>query len=254
MTKVSFASAILLASIIGTTAVATTAHAQDFIPGVQPATYDSHGVITFQASTTTNPIIDPEIPTNPITVTPVDPELPPNPGTAGPLTIDFASTFQFGTQAITSQTMNYQAAAQPTSAGDRSNFVQVTDNRGTLAGWDLKAKATDFTVSGTTNPTGTGQTLKGAVITLGDLHHVSASDASQDAVVSAGGALTPGADLAIMNAVNGAGAGTHVATFGTNATDTLPAVTLNVPGATTKLAAKYVSTITWTLSELPVAP
>lgn len=55
----------------------------------------------------------------------------PNPGTAGPLSIDFASSFQFGNQKITSETMDYYAKLQEfTSSLAGPNYVQVTDKRG----------------------------------------------------------------------------------------------------------------------------
>ena len=71
--------------------------------------YTSNGAITFEPDT------DPTKPVNPTNpdekVEPEDPTDPtgPKPGTAGPLSIDYASSFQFGAQKITSDTKDYYA-------------------------------------------------------------------------------------------------------------------------------------------------
>lgn len=86
---------ILFSTLVGT----STVFAAD-----ETASYETNGVIAFEADTDpTNPV-DPTDPTSP--VEPVDPTDPngPNPGTNGPLSIDFASSFQFGKQKITTVT------------------------------------------------------------------------------------------------------------------------------------------------------
>ena len=105
---------------------------------VNAATYTSNGAITFEADPNPTKPVDPTDPEKP--VDPVDPTDPdgPNPGTAGPLSIDFASSFQFGNQLITSETKDYYAQLQEFAAGAAGpNYVQVTDKRGTQEGWSL---------------------------------------------------------------------------------------------------------------------
>lgn len=62
------------------------------------AEYTSNGAIIFETDNDLTKPVDPTDPEKP--VDPVDPTDPmgPNPGTAGPLSIDFASSFQFGNQ------------------------------------------------------------------------------------------------------------------------------------------------------------
>ena len=116
----------------------------------------------------------------------VDPEGP-KPCTDGPLSIDYASNFNFGTQEITSADKTYFAAATTlTDKTTRPNWVQVTDNRGTLAGWSLSLQASEFT----NGKTGTGSVLSGATLKLENGHIVSASDAAADQSV-ASVTLTP---------------------------------------------------------------
>jgi hypothetical protein len=210
-------------------------------------TYDSTGSITYTPSTDPTDPVNPTDPTQPTSPQNPDGTLP-NPGTAGPLSIDFASSFDFGTQKITSSDMSYTAAAQKFADGTTGpNYVQVTDNRGTLSGWSLSVtQNAQFSTGGT----GTGSTLDGAQMMLTKAKIVSASatpaDISQGSTI-----LTPGTQSGIiLGATNGNGAGTNLLDFGDASTaDT--AVVLGVPGATTKLSQAYTTDLTWTLSDTP---
>lgn len=248
MSKLKRSSAVIIAAVLAGTAVPVIASAD--------TTYGSTGTITYTPSTAVTPPVDPQdptVPVTPVTPNPTDPSNPgtPNPGTAGPLSIDFASSFDFGQQEITSVDKVYDAAAQSLSDGStRTNYVQVTDNRGTLAGWSLNVEATDFTNGGT----GAGSTLTGAQITLGDAQIASASSTPAD-VYSASTVLTPNvASATILGATAGNGAGTSLLDFGgTDGANKATAVTLSVPGSTTKLAGAYTSNLTWTLSDVPAS-
>ncbi|MFC4652285.1 WxL domain-containing protein [Lactococcus nasutitermitis] len=230
---------------LGLLAASTTAT----IANADGATYNSTGTITYQASTAVTPPVDPSDPTTP--VTPTNPDgsdlTPDQAGTAGPLSIDFASSFDFGTQDITSSNMTYYAAAQKLSDGStRDNYVQVTDNRGTLTGWSLSVEQGDFETSA-------GDVLKGAQITLGDGAIASASETPAD-VSAATTTLTPGtASGTILGATDGNGAGTNLLNFGDadGTTNSDTAVSLFVPGSSTKLAQTYTADLTWTLSDTP---
>ncbi len=104
---------------------------------------ESNAVVNFIENTTPTKPVDPENPNPGKPVGPIDPTKPggPNPGTQGPLSIDFASSLQFGTSKITTTDEVYSAYAQEVVSDGVSSFrpqyVQVTDNRGTDAGWKL---------------------------------------------------------------------------------------------------------------------
>lgn len=240
MKSIKFASAALLA-------MATFNAFAPLVASADEATYDSTGTITYTPSTDpTNPV-DPTDPTQPASPENPDGTLP-NPGTAGPLSIDFASSFDFGTQKITSSDMTYTAAAQKFADGTTGpNYVQVTDNRGTLAGWSLSVTQN---AQFSTGSTGTGSELDGSQMILSKGHIVSASAAPADKYAAIT-ALTPGVQSAtILGATNDNGAGTNLLDFG-DASNADTAVSLTVPGATTKLSQAYTTDLTWTLSDTP---
>jgi len=123
--------ALLFSSILGVTSV----HADDT---TEPANYTSNGVITFEPDKDPTKPVDPTDPTKP--VDPVDPTKPdgPDDGTEGPLSIDYASSFNFGTQKIITTDKDYYADIQTFKDGTTGpNYVQVTDKRGSQAGWNL---------------------------------------------------------------------------------------------------------------------
>jgi hypothetical protein len=212
--------------------------------------YDSNGVITFTPNTDiTNPV-DPVDPTNP--VTPVDPTDPtgPKPGTAGPLSIDYASSLDFGTQKITSKDEIYKAKAQKYLDKDNNektgpNFVQVTDNRGTEAGWTLQMK------QNSQFKTTDAEELTGAVITFKNGNVVTASDSAKPTGQATIVADPSGALKNVMAAKDGQGAGTYLLDWGTDAATAAESIELSVPGSTTKYAKKYSTTFTWVLTDTP---
>ena len=85
--------------------------------------------------------VDPENPDPEKPVKPIDPTDPegPNPGTQGPLSIDYASSFDFGKNRISNKDQVYFARAQQYQENQKEtpNFVQISDNRGTNSGWSL---------------------------------------------------------------------------------------------------------------------
>ncbi|RAN86468.1 cell surface protein [Bacillus sp. SRB_28] len=210
--------------------------------------YKSNAIIEFEPSTDPTKPVDPTDPGTP--VGPVDPTNPegPNPGTNGPLSIDYASSLDFGKQKITSTDQVYKAAAQKfTDRGDGPNYVQVTDNRGTETGWSLQVKQDGQFKSDS------GKELTGAEITFnnGVVNTVSASP--KPSVVQSSFSLTPegnGVAENIMSAKAGEGAGTYVLAFGDDAT-AAESIELSVPGKTTKYAEKYSTSLTWTLTDVP---
>lgn len=257
---------------------ASTLAAMTFVPMVGFAaettpsnaiTYDSKGTVEFVAPTTDNKPLNPTTPDPKPPVNPKNPDgTPSNPGTKGPLTLDFASSFDFGKQEITSVDKTYNASAQMLGDGKYvPDYAQITDNRGTFAGWTLSVKETDaFHTSGNVD-------LKATQIKFTDLNHATTNTLKTDVSMPKDFTLNPaGASVNIMsgakadaNKTNGT-SGTHIIRFGNDnslkADDTQangekrantvdPSVTLAVPGASDKMAQKYTTTLQWTLGETP---
>lgn len=221
----------------------------------------SESNVDFIPSTDSTQPIDPTNPTNP---NPEKPE-PIKPGTDGPLSIDFASDFDFGTQEITTEDKVYTAKAQSYIESDKQtpNFVQVTDKRGTNAGWSLNLKQDhQFQNEQTQNKELIGAQLR---FKAGEL-------------VSSGKGIKPTAHDAVLDSENGSyhkivtaakseGSGTWASMFGgsdglgdvdvtgddgqmtTEKRD--EGVTLFVPGATQKDAVEYKTTLNWQLTNEP---
>lgn len=208
---------------------------------------ESTGKISFKADDSKKPTVDPE---NPDPEKPIDPEKP-NPGTNGPLSIDYASQFDFGEQVITTKDMTYNATLDKKKETDGTltdmpNFVQVTDTRGTLEGWTLGVKQdAQLTADGTTELTGAEMSFKKAeVASIVDV-------AYKPGTVKNTLTLVPGVLENVVDAGEGQGAGTWVYRFGENVENGKDAVQLEVPGKTVKLVKEYSTKLTWTLSAKP---
>lgn len=200
---------------------------------------------------------DPTDPTDPENPDPGKPDPDPNPGgTAGPLSLDFVSQFEFNQQKISSETATYYANPQKWSGGnatEKPNFVQVTDNRGTFAGWNLRVKQEKQFNNGGSDLTQPGAELKGAKLTFSNaaLDSIVPSEFAPDAPKSF--VLTPGAEDTLVTAAQNKGMGTWVYRFGDD-TNKDKSVALEVPGGTPKLATSYTTTLTWSLAALPTNP
>lgn len=208
--------------------------------------YTSNGAITFEPDT------DPTKPVNPTNpdekVEPEDPTDPtgPKPGTAGPLSIDYASSFQFGAQKITSDTKDYYAQIQTFKDGTTGpNYVQVTDKRGTQEGWTLSA------VQNGQFKTAQNEELVGAALSIANAGVTSIVDVAYAPTPTAAHTFVPGTEVELVKAEDGKGMGTWVYRFGKDATEGATAVKLNVPGKAIKLAKEYRTTLTWTLKSVP---
>lgn len=224
--------------------------------------YKSNGVIEYVPSTDPTDPVDPTDPEKP--VDPTDPTNPegPNPGTNGPLSIDFASSFYFGKQKITSQNETYHADAQsyqilgadgkPTGDVKKGpNYVQITDNRGTETGWTLKVKQDGQFLSEGKHAEDKQAELTGAQLVLNN-GHVVTNSASAKPTGTAKITLDPtGAEADVMVAKDKEGAGTYLLDWGTDEATGGQSVDLTVPGSTTKYAEKYATKLVWTLTDVP---
>lgn len=223
---------------------------------------NSNAQVTFTVDDSSKSPLDPSNPTNddstqnPISPTDSVTGKEPNSGTKGPLTIDFASSFNFGSHVMSSANKTYYASAQNYSQKDDSvltdttgpNFVQVTDVRsGTIAGWSLKVKQTgDFINSSDKS------TLPGAQITINN-GNVLNGNGTQNTISDSGNTKIniSTADSNVMGAKAGEGYGTWLYRMGTKDTAG-SSVSLTVPGGISKTAGSYTTNLVWTLSDTAV--
>ncbi|CAM4198319.1 WxL domain-containing protein [Listeria booriae] len=223
LTKVITVGAITVATLFG---ASTFAHAD---------TTTSTGKIKIEADDSAVTPLNPTNPDNPVPATP-DPADPDNTGTGntGALTIDFLSNIDFGTQKVSGQSEKYYAE-------NKNPYIQVTDKRGTGAGWTLTATATDFKDG--------SKTLKGAEMSLTDGEVRTQSD-NQSAAPTTSDVTLNGSSQAVLSAEANAGMGTWLDVYpGTQGNN--ENVVLYVPAG--NLAGDYSSAITWTLEDSPSA-
>lgn len=211
--------------------------------------YTTKGMITF---TPNEEITDPLNPSDPLQpIQPVDPIDPngPNPGTGGALSIDYASSLDFGAQKITTQDKIYLAKVQKyqtTTSEEKQgpNYIQVSDKRGSQAGWRLQVKqAEQF-------KTEEGESLSGAQVTFknGRIATIAESvppTASTSVVIQPNNMLKD-----VLVAEKNTGAGTFLVAWGDEQT-AAESIELFVPGSATKLAKAYTTTFTWCLTDAP---
>lgn len=194
----------------------------------------SSATVTFTAGTEPSSPVDPDDPSKPLD--------PPGQGTgeAGPLSIDYVPNITFGSQAISASQKVYNAT-------ELKPFVQVTDIRGTGAGWNVIAKATAFN-------DGTSDSLKGSTISFIGGYAISANSSAAKPTPSTPVVLTTdNTESTVLVASENSGLGTWVDRwYPTETTATSnDNVTLTVP-AGTATAKTHTSTITWTLADAPI--
>lgn len=196
--------------------------------------------------------LDPLLPDPTKPVVPVDPTDPAGPpvGTGGSLSLDFASSFQFGNQAISTKDKTYYALAQEYTDFDGTkkkgpNYVQVTDVRGTAAGWELSVKQNGQF------QTAEAQELKGAELIFNQGAMISNLSNTYAPSVNTTFDLPLDAEINVATANTDKGIGTWLYRFGTNETTGAQAIQLKVPGKSVKYAKKYQTSLTWTLKDVP---
>ena len=213
---------------------------------ILPITAVAAEAIIFETDNDLTKPVDPTDPEKP--VDPVDPTDPmgPNPGTAGPLSIDFASSFQFGNQKITSETMDYYAKLQEfISSLAGPNYVQVTDKRGTQEGWSLSV------IQNGQFKTAQSEVLAGASLSISSGTAISVTDKQYAPTVVENHTFVPNSEMNLVNVPAGKGMGTWIYRFGADASEGAAAVKLNIPGRSVKLAKEYRTTLTWYLKNVP---
>lgn len=138
---------------------------------------------------------------------------------------------------------------------NKPNWVQVTDKRGTNAGWKLQVQqgAQFFTIKD-----GVYKELKGAQITINNGtvatktdNKATAPTTSNKIVLIPGEKNYPGPAQDVMIAQKNQGMGTWVDSFG-SATTGDKSISLTVPGVSEKIkGAKYLTELTWLLNDIP---
>lgn len=227
--------------------------------------YHSNGQIEFVPDENGTDPIDPNDPSDPGEHNPIDPTDPngePEPGTDGPLSIDYASSVNFGQNKITNKDMTYYAEPQffANEEGNidensaRPNYVQVSDKRGNNAGWSLSVKQE----GNFSNPDTLNKELKGAELTFSNSEAVSNMEDVKAPKVN-DITLVPGQSVLIMSAEKNAGVGTWADRFGEvedmeiegEKVQKNNGISLFVPGKVAKDAVVYKTKLTWSLSDTP---
>lgn len=188
----------------------------------------------------------------------VDPENPPIlPEDQGLFSIDFASLFDFGVQAISAKNQIYYAKPQRLLADDgtalegevRPNYVQISDRRSTKErdGWELSVRQNNqFTNKET------GQELTGARLTLQNQQITTAHGGITPGLVQTNPiSLNPGGvKRTLLKAQDNEGIGTWIYRFG-DAETADKSVTLEIPRGVTPSSGSYTTRLTWELSSVP---
>ncbi|MHC5252785.1 WxL domain-containing protein [Listeria kieliensis] len=241
MNKTLKITALGLVTILGVSGTGYTAFAVD------GGSTTSKGDVTFEKNT------DPSGPKDPDTdkpVEPTDPEI--TPPTSGPLSIDYVSTIHFGTQKISGNDEVYYASLdklKDTETGDineKPNFVQITDNRGSNAGWKLTVVQDAQFKNGSSELTGAKLKLINPTLKSSKKTDANTPTASEIVLNPDG---TTSADAIVAQANQGMG--TWFDTFGKDVTEAAKSISLSVPGDTAKIEGKYSTTLTWTLADTP---
>ena len=173
----------------------------------------------------------------------------------GLLSIDFASRFTFGQQAISTRTKRYYAQPQRllnpdgtvNEVEERPNYIQISDRRPEEErhGWQLAVTQNSQFTDLQENE------LRGARLSFTNqqLESIHGSDEpmlyNQDGVT-----LIPGEKTKLLTALDGQGAGTWIYRFGDGESSS-ESVALEVPPTANPRASTYETTLTWELSVVP---
>ena len=225
--KGSLLAGLVLLPVLGTTV--------DAAPGdYELPSANSDATVNFTLPQDTPPIIDPENPGQ-------DNDDQNGTGQTGPLTIDWVSDLNFGTHQLSVEEETYEAL-------NKAPFVQVSDRRGTGAGWNLTVQATPFTSDGL----GLQESLPGAKLTFTDGEAVSrinpifAPNVADSIEVNTNNEATR-----VATATSGEGVGSWVTRWlKEEGADTNSKVALTVPQAAAT-PGSHTSTLTWTLTDAP---
>lgn len=198
-----------------------------------------------------NPVdpLDPEVE--------VDPENKPElPEEQGLFSIDFISSFNFGSQIISAQDQTYYAQSQRLQNSDgtlneseeRPNYVQISDRRSATDrgnGWQL-AVTQNRQFTGENNQELSGAQLQFANQQFASIQNSGLPTLQEEETVI----LTPGSKQVLISAQGDSGMGTWIYRFGDRETAS-ESVALMVPQGANPEATTYTTTLIWELSSVP---
>ncbi|WP_233499070.1 WxL domain-containing protein [Enterococcus sp. CR-Ec1] len=189
----------------------------------------------------------PEVEVNPENT----PELPED---QGQLSIDFISSFDFGSQAISVHDQTYYAKPQRLLNEDgtvnekeeRPNYVQISDRRSEndRNGWTLAVTQKEQ-FKGEEN-----QVLNGARLSLSNQQVITAQGGEAPGLQSVPCTLVPGNRRTLLHAQGYEGTGTWIYRFGDGETAG-ESVALDVPRGANPEATTYSTSLIWELSAVP---
>ncbi|MGL9766359.1 WxL domain-containing protein [Enterococcus mundtii] len=173
----------------------------------------------------------------------------------GLLSIDFASQFTFGQQAISTRTKRYYAQPQRllnpdgtvNEAEERPNYIQISDRRPEEErhGWQLAVTQNSQFTDLQENE------LRGARLFLTNQQLESMHGSEEPMLYNQGGVtLIPGEKTELLTALDGQGLGTWIYRFG-DGESASESVALEVPPTANPRASTYETTLTWELSVVP---
>lgn len=196
---------------------------------------------------------------NELPIDPLNPEIDANPENKpeipsgqGNLRIDFASQFNFASQKISLKDETYFSTPQKllNEAGevtetDRPNFIQITDNRSDMDGWQLSVTQTEQF------KTEDAKELSGAQLGFYNQEIIASHEGKAPEIISEDQIyLIPGNRKLLLEAKGDEGKGTWVYRFG-NGDTSGESVQLEVPKEALPNAASYTTTFKWELSAVP---
>ena len=185
----------------------------------------------------------------------VDPENKPElPEDQGLLSIDFISSFNFGSQVILAQDQTYYAQSQRLLNEDgtvnemevRPNYVQISDRRpeNEHNGWQLAVTQKEQ-FRGEEK-----QELFGASLSLSNQQVITAQGGTAPSLQSVPCVLIPGNRRTLLKAQGDEGTGTWIYRFGDEQTAE-ESIALNVPKGANPEATNYSTILIWELSAVP---
>lgn len=173
------------------------------------------------------------------------------PSTKGPLSLNYISNLQFGSQEANGNDAVYQV--KPDRVIDSQeveievpNYVQVTDHRGTNSGWTLLVKQDGPFKNGDHSLEGTELVFTSPVLSSKSGKDSTAPKANASFTLTADGQHS-----IVMSATADHGMGTWVERFGADVEEAKTSIQLKVPGDSKKVAGFYQTSLTWTLSDTP---
>lgn len=197
---------------------------------------------------------DPKDPTDPDNKPKPNPD---NPGTdeEGPLSIDYVTNIKFGQQKPSGNDVSYFATLDKVINQDDSEkpvpaYVQVTDNRGSNAGWSLSVKQDEQFKNASNKKLGKAE-LRLHNGTPNSANSADMAPVAEKTVTLKLDSAGNGINSKVMAAANGKGAGTWTNMFGKDVEEAVSSVELFVPGGTQIEKGAYSTTLTWTLSADP---